>query len=176
MSSGLIITYFGNGKGKTTAALGVALRAIGYDFNVCMIQFIKGEWNYGEIYSSNRLKPNFELIIAGKGFIGILDDDHDISEHISSAKSALEIAKEKINSLRYDTVILDEVNYALKLKLIEERDLISMLQTKPPAVNIILTGNYLTDQILDISDLVTEMKEVKHPYKKGIRAKKGIDF
>jgi len=176
MSSGLIITYFGNGKGKTTAALGVALRAIGYDFNVCMIQFIKGEWSYGEIYSSNRLKPNFELIIAGKGFIGILDDDHDFSEHISSAKSALEIAKEKINSLKYDTVILDEVNYALKLKLIEERDLITILQTKPPAVNIILTGNYLTDQILDISDLVTEMNEIKHPYKKGIRAKKGIDF
>ena len=176
MSSGLIITYFGNGKGKTTAALGVALRAIGYDLKVCMIQFIKGEWNYGEIYSSNRLNPNFELIIAGKGFIGILDDDHDIREHISAAKSALEIAKEKINSTNYDIVILDEVNYALKLQLIEERELISMLKTKPSSVNIILTGNYLTDKILDISDLVTEMREVKHPYKKGIRAKKGIDF
>jgi len=176
MSIGLIITYFGNGKGKTTAALGVALRAIGYDLNVCMIQFIKGEWNYGEIYSSNRLKPNFELIIAGKGFIGILDDDHDISEHIDSARTALEIAKEKINSLRYDTVILDEVNYALKLKLIEERELLSLLQSKPPAVNIILTGNYVTDRILNISDLVTEMREIKHPYKKGVRAKKGIDF
>lgn len=176
MSTGLIITYFGNGKGKTTAALGIALRAIGYDLNVCMIQFIKGEWNYGEIYSSNRLKPNFELIIAGKGFIGILDDDHDIREHIDSARTALEIAKEKINSLRYDTVILDEVNYALKLKLIEERELLSLLQSKPPAVNIILTGNYVTDRILNISDLVTEMREIKHPYKKGIRAKKGIDF
>ncbi|VFJ15016.1 cob(I)yrinic acid a,c-diamide adenosyltransferase [Candidatus Nitrosocosmicus franklandus] len=176
MSNGLIITYFGNGKGKTTAALGVALRAIGYDMNVCMIQFIKGEWNYGEIYSSNRLRPNFELIIAGKGFVGILDDDHDISEHINSAKSALEIAKEKINSLKYDTVILDEVNYALKLKLIEEGELISILRNKPQCVNVILTGNHMTDQILNISDLVTEMKEVKHPYKKGIRAKKGIDF
>lgn len=176
MNNGLIITYFGNGKGKTTAALGVALRAIGYDMNVCMIQFIKGEWNYGEIYSSNRLRPNFELIIAGKGFVGILDDDHDISEHINSAKSALEIAKEKINSLKYDTVILDEVNYALKLKLIEEGELISILRNKPQRVNIILTGNHMTDQILNISDLVTEMKEVKHPYKKGIRAKKGIDF
>jgi cob(I)alamin adenosyltransferase len=176
MSIGLIITYFGNGKGKTTAALGVALRAIGYDLNVCMIQFIKGEWNYGEIYSSNRLKPNFELIIAGKGFIGILDDDHDINEHIDSARTALEIAKEKINSLMYDTVILDEINYALKLKLIEENELLSLLESKPPAVNLILTGNYITDRILNISDLVTEMREIKHPYKKGIRAKKGIDF
>ena len=176
MSSGLIITYFGNGKGKTTAALGIALRAIGYDLNVCMIQFIKGEWNYGEIYSSNRLKPNFELIIAGKGFIGILDDDHDISEHIDAARTALEIAKEKINSLRYDTVILDEVNYALKLNLIEEHELLSLLRSKPQEVNIILTGNHMTDRILNISDLVTEMREIKHPFKKGVRAKKGIDF
>lgn len=176
MNSGLIITYYGNGKGKTTAALGVALRAVGYDLKVCMIQFIKGEWDYGEIYSSNRLKPHFDLIIAGKGFIGILDDDHDFQEHIDSAKAALALAKEKIDSLEYDTVILDEVNYALKLKLIEEDELISLLQSKPPGVNIILTGNHLTDQILNISDLVTEMKEVKHPYKKGIRAKKGIDF
>jgi cob(I)alamin adenosyltransferase len=176
MNKGLIITYYGNGKGKTTAALGVALRAVGYDLKVCMIQFIKGEWDYGEIYSSNRLKPNFELIIAGKGFVGILDDDHDISEHVVSAKADLDLAKEKIDSLQYDTVILDEINYALKLKLIKEHELISILQAKPPEVNIILTGNYLTDQILNISDLVTEMREVKHPFKKGIRAKKGIDF
>ncbi|HKR73211.1 MAG TPA: cob(I)yrinic acid a,c-diamide adenosyltransferase [Candidatus Nitrosocosmicus sp.] len=176
MSSGLIITFYGNGKGKTTAALGVALRAVGYNLKVCMIQFIKGEWDYGEIYSSNRLKPHFDLIIAGKGFIGILDDDHDFREHVDSAKAALALAKEKIDSLEYDTVILDEVNYALKLKLIEEYELISVLQSKPPEVNIILTGNHMTDQILNISDLVTEMREVKHPYKKGIRAKKGIDF
>ena len=176
MEKGLIIIYFGNGKGKTTASLGVALRAIGYNLNVCMIQFIKGEWDYGEIYSSNRLKPNFELVVAGKGFVGILDDDHDIKEHIESAKIALTIAKEKINSLRYDTVILDEINYALKLKLIEEQEIISILETKPPSVNVILTGNYMTDQILSIADLVTEMREVKHPFKKGIRAKKGIDF
>lgn len=176
MDKGLIIAYYGNGKGKTTAALGVALRAIGYNLNVCMVQFIKGEWDYGEIYSSNMLKPNFELVIAGKGFVGILDDDHDIKEHIESAKTALLIAKEKINSLRYDTVILDEINYALKLKLIKEHELISMLESKPPTVNVILTGNYMTDQIMDIADLVTEMREIKHPFKRGIRAKKGIDF
>lgn len=176
MEKGLIIIYFGNGKGKTTASLGVALRAIGYNLNVCMIQFIKGEWDYGEIYSSNRLKPNFELVVAGKGFVGILDDDHDIKEHIESAKIGLTIAKEKINSLRYDTVILDEINYALKLKLIEEQEIVSILESKPPSVNVILTGNYMTDQILSIADLVTEMREVKHPFKKGIRAKKGIDF
>jgi cob(I)alamin adenosyltransferase len=176
IDKGLIIIYYGNGKGKTTAALGVALRAIGYNHNVCMIQFIKGEWNYGELYSSNKLKPNFELIVTGKGFIGIIDDDHLIEEHIQSSKNALKIAREKISSNKYNTIILDEINYALKLNLITENDVIDLLNSKPAELNIIMTGNYLSDKILDIADLVTEMKEVKHPYKKGIKAKKGIDF
>ncbi len=174
--NGLIIVYYGNGKGKTTAALGVALRAIGYEHNVCMIQFIKGEWDYGELYSSNKLKPNFELIVTGKGFVGIIDDDHQIEEHIQSSKNAINIAKEKISSNKYNTIILDEINYAIKLNLISENEVISMLESKPTELNIILTGNYLSNKILDLADLVTEMKEVKHPYKKGIKAKKGIDF
>ncbi|HEY0580156.1 MAG TPA: cob(I)yrinic acid a,c-diamide adenosyltransferase, partial [Candidatus Nitrosocosmicus sp.] len=161
---------------KTTAALGVALRAIGYNHNICMIQFIKGEWDYGELYSSNKLKPNFELIVTGKGFIGIIDDDHLIEEHIRSSKNALKIAREKISSNKYNTIILDEINYALKLNLITENEVIDLLDSKPAELNIIMTGNYLSDKILEIADLVTEMKEVKHPYKKGIKAKKGIDF
>src|SRR6478735_8939437 len=173
---GLIIIYYGNGKGKTTSALGVALRAIGYNHNICMIQFIKGEWDYGELYSSNKLKPNFELIVTGKGFIGIIDDDHLIEEHIQSSKNALKIAKEKINSNKYNIIILDEINYALKLNLITENEVIDLLDSKPKELNIIMTGNYLSHKILEIADLVTEMKEVKHPYKKGIKAKKGIDF
>ena len=173
---GLIIVYYGNGKGKTTAALGVALRAIGYDHNVCMIQFIKGEWNYVELYSSNRLKPNFELIVTGKGFVGIIDDDHLIAEHIQSSKNALKIAREKIISNKYNTIILDEINYALKLDLITENEVISLLNSKPENLNIIMTGNHLSNKILDLADLVTEMKEVKHPFKKGVKAKKGIDF
>ncbi len=174
--NGLIIVYYGNGKGKTTAALGVALRAIGYEHNVCMIQFIKGEWDYGELYSSNKLKPYFELIVTGKGFVGIIDDDHLIDEHIQSSKNAIRIATEKIRSNKYNTIILDEINYAIKLNLITENEVISMLESKPTELNIILTGNYLSNKILDLADLVTEMREVKHPYKKGIRAKKGIDF
>jgi cob(I)alamin adenosyltransferase len=176
IDKGLIIIYYGNGKGKTTAALGVALRAIGYNHAVCMIQFIKGEWDYGELYSSNKLKPNFELIVTGKGFIGIIDDDHLIEEHVQSSKNALKIAREKISSNKYNTIILDEINYALKLNLITENEVIDLLDSKPAELNIIMTGNYLSDKILEIADLVTEMKEVKHPYKKGIKAKKGIDF
>ncbi len=173
---GLIIVYYGNGKGKTTAALGVALRSIGYDHNVCMIQFIKGEWDYGELYSSNKLKPNFELIVTGKGFVGIIDDDHLIDEHIQSSKNALKIAREKISSNKYNTIILDEINYALKLNLITENEVISLLNIKPEELNIIMTGNHLSSKILELADLVTEMKEVKHPFKKGLKAKKGIDF
>jgi cob(I)alamin adenosyltransferase len=173
---GLIIIYYGNGKGKTTAALGVALRAIGYHHNICMIQFIKGEWDYGELYSTNKLKPNFELIVTGKGFVGIIDDDHLIEEHIQSSKNALKIAKEKISSRQYNTIILDEVNYALKLNLISEEDVINLIKSKPVELNIIMTGNYISDKILELADLVTEMKEIKHPYKKGIKAKKGIDY
>jgi cob(I)alamin adenosyltransferase len=141
-----------------------------------MIQFIKGEWDYGELYSSNKLKPNFELIVTGKGFVGIIDDDHLIDEHIQSSKNALKIAREKIRSNKYNTIILDEINYALKLNLITENEIISLLRSKPAELNIIMTGNYLSDKILELSDLVTEMKEVKHPYKKGLKAKKGIDF
>lgn len=176
MDKGLIIVYYGNGKGKTTAALGVALRAVGYNLNVCMIQFIKGEWNYGEIYSSNKLEPNFELIVTGKGFVGIIDDDHNIEDHINASKHALKIAKEKIESGIYNTIILDEINYALKLNLITEKEVITLLESKPKEVNLLLTGNYITDKISELADLVTEMKEIKHPYRKGIKAKKGIDF
>lgn len=173
---GLIIIYYGNGKGKTTAALGVALRAIGYNHNICMIQFIKGEWDYGELYSTNKLKPNFELIVTGKGFVGIIDDDHLIEEHIQSSKNALKIAMEKISSRKYNTIILDEINYALKLNLISEEDVINLIKSKPAELNIIMTGNYISDKILELADLVTEMKEIKHPYKRGIKAKKGIDY
>ena len=176
VDKGIIVIYYGNGKGKTTAALGIALRAIGYNYNVCMIQFIKGEWNYGEIYSSNRLKPNFELIVTGKGFVGIIDDDHHIDEHVKSSRNALKIAEEKIRSGKYDTIILDEINYAIKLNLITDDEVIELLKMKPIQTNLILTGNHISEKIFDLADLVTEMKEIKHPYKKGIKAKKGIDF
>ncbi len=173
---GLIIVYYGKGKGKTTAALGVALRAIGYNLRVAMIQFIKGEWDYGELHSSQKLGPNFELIVTGKGFVGIIDDDHHIDEHIQSSRNALRISKEKIKSKEYNIIILDEINYALKLNLISEEEVIEILNSKPFEVNIIMTGNYISEKILEIADLVTEMVEIKHPFRKGIKAKRGIDF
>lgn len=176
MSKGLVIVYTGKGKGKTTAALGIALRAVGYDQKVCMIQFIKGSWHYGEMTSSKRLEPEFELTAVGKGFVGIMDDKSPLEDHKKIADEALQIARDKINSQIYNIVILDEINYALKLDLINLKDVLEIITNKPQEVSIILTGNYAKDEVIEKADLVTEMKEIKHPFKSGIKAKKGIDF
>ena len=173
---GLIVVYTGNGKGKTTAALGIALRSVGHGHKVWMIQFIKGEWYYGELTSSKRLEPEFELIAAGKGFVGILDDDHSIAEHKTAAKNAVVLAKNKITSGEYDVIILDEINYAVKLSLIPKEDVINILKLVPRQTTIVLTGNYALPEIIDMADLVTEMKEIKHPYRSGLKAKEGIDY
>lgn len=168
--------YTGKGKGKTTAALGMALRAVGYNHKICMIQFIKGSWHYGEMTSSKRLEPEFELTAIGKGFVGILDDKSPIEDHKKMAEEALKIAKEKITSKIYNLVILDEINYALNLGLINLQDILDVIAARPDDVNIVLTGNHARDEIIEKADLVTEMREIKHPFKSGIKAKKGIDF
>ena len=173
---GLVIVYTGNGKGKTTAALGMALRATGYDHKICMIQFIKGSWHYGEMDSVEKLGPNFELIAVGKGFVGIIDDKSPKEEHQKIAQEAIKISKEKINSKKYDLIILDEINYAVNLDLINVEDVIELIENKPESLNLVLTGNHVKPEIIEIADLVTEMKEIKHPYQLGIKAKKGIDF
>jgi len=173
---GLVIVYTGNGKGKTTAALGLALRAIGYEHKVCMLQFIKGSWHYGEMNSSKKLEPNFELIAVGKGFVGILDDNSPREEHEKYATEALRICREKIFSEKYNVVILDEVNYAINLGLINVQEIIKIIKEKPANLDLVLTGNHVKEEIIELADLVTEMKEIKHPFKSGIKAKKGIDF
>ena len=173
---GLVIVYTGNGKGKTTAALGLALRAIGYEHKVCMLQFIKGSWHYGEMDSSKKLEPNFELIAIGKGFVGILDDNSSREEHEKYAAEALKVCREKIFSEKYNVIILDEVNYAISLGLINVKEIIKIIKEKPASLDLVLTGRDAKEEIIDLADLVTEMKEIKHPFKSGIKAKKGIDF
>ena len=173
---GLVVVYTGKGKGKTTAALGMALRALGYGFKVIMIQFIKGKWFYGELTSSSKLAPDFELVVAGKGFVGIIDDDKPIEDHVAAANQALLISKEKIVSGKYDIVILDEVNYAVNLKLICVDDVLKLIKIKPKHTTLVLTGNYVSDKVIETADIVTEMKEIKHPYRQGKKAKMGIDF
>jgi cob(I)alamin adenosyltransferase len=175
-NGGIVIVYTGNGKGKTTASLGVALRAIGHGLKVCMVQFIKGEWHYGELNSLKKLEPDFELIVAGKGFIGIIDDDHAFGEHVRAAKTALDIVEQKMSLDIFDIIILDEINYAVHLGLLNLGDVMKIVKNRPKHLSLILTGNYACDEIILLADLVTETKEIKHPYKKGIKAKRGIDF
>ena len=174
--NGLTIVYTGKGKGKTTAALGIALRATGYKKKICMIQFIKGSWHYGEMESSKRFEPEFEMVAIGKGFVGIIDDKSPKEDHQEIAKEAIRISNEKIQSGKYDIVILDEINYAVNLNLISLDDVLDLIKSKPENVDLVLTGNYAKEEVIEAADLVTEMKEIKHPFQKGIKAKEGIDF
>lgn len=174
--TGLVIVYTGGGKGKTTAALGMALRAVGHGFKVAMIQFIKGSWFYGELNSSAKLEPNFELVAAGKGFVGIIDDNKPLEDHVNAAQEALRISREKIASGKYDIIILDEINYAVNLKLITVDDVLELIKNKPKNMTLVLTGNYAKEKVIEAADLVTEMKEIKHPYREGKKAKRGVDF
>jgi len=175
-SRGLVIVYTGDGKGKTTASLGIALRAAGYDMKVCMIQFVKGSWFYGELKSCKLLVPSFRIIPAGKGFVGIIDDKKPLSQHIAAAREALRTSKKIISSGLYDIVILDEINCAVNLKLIGVRPVLELIQQRPLHVSLVLTGRRAPQPIIDVADLVTEMRKIKHPYDKGMTARKGIDF
>ena len=138
-----------------------------------MIQFIKGSWHYGEMDSTKKLEPNFEMVAVGKGFVGIIDDKSPKEDHEKVAKEAIRISNEKIQSGKYDIVILDEINYAVNLGLIDVKD-DKFDKKKPNIVDLVLTGNYAKEEIIEIADLVTEMKEIKHPFQKGIKAKKEL--
>ena len=176
MKKGLIIINTGNGKGKTTAALGVAFRALGHGFQVCMVQFIKGSWKYGELESAKKF-DNFTLLPMGKGFVNLGGKEPDPKD-IELAEATLKRGKEAIFSDKYKLVILDEINYALTYNLIKIEDVLEILRNKPENVHVILTGRNADKfpELIEIADLVTEMKEIKHPYQQGITAQRGIEF
>jgi cob(I)alamin adenosyltransferase len=173
---GLVVVYTGDGKGKTTAALGMALRAVGRGFKVLMIQFIKGSWHYGELDGAQRLAPDFEIAAGGKGFVGIVDDRLPIEEHRKAAAETLAFAKAQVASGTYDLVILDEINYAVKGELIPIEAVLDLLDARPPDLHLVLTGRAAHPAVVDRADLVTEMKDIKHPYQQGILAQVGVDY
>ncbi|MGE5140065.1 MAG: cob(I)yrinic acid a,c-diamide adenosyltransferase [Rudaea sp.] len=175
-SVGLVIVYTGDGKGKTTAALGVAFRAVGRGWKVIMVQFGKGSWHYAELDTVKRLEPDFEIIPTGKGFYKILDDRFSEEEHREAAQAGLALAREKMLSGDYDLVILDEVNGTVKAGLLSVAQVLELIEDKPQDVTLVLTGRYAAQELIDRADLVTEMREIKHPYQKGILAQKGIDY
>lgn len=172
--TGLIIVHTGAGKGKTTAALGLAFRAIGNGMKVLMVQFIKGSWHYGELDAAEAFGENFVLRPMGKGFMklgGELDP-----EQVKAAEKAWAFAREQLFADEYDMIILDEINYAISYGLIKVEPVVEALKKKPEGVHVVLTGRNAHPQIVEAADLVTEMREVKHPYQKGIDAQRGIEY
>jgi len=172
----LLIVYTGDGKGKTSAALGMCVRAVGYDWNICLIQFVKGSWKYGELEGLKRLMPNVDLHVVGEGFVGINDDKKDFSEHRKAAMEGLKLAEVKIGSGEYNLIILDEINVALSLGLVTDDSVRELISKRPNSVDIVITGRGAPDWLIEMADLVTEMKEIKHPFQKGYPAKRGIDW
>ncbi len=173
---GLLIVYTGNGKGKTTASLGMCLRAAGYDWKMCLIQFIKGSWKYGELEGVRKLEPNLELHVVGKGFVGIVDDTRKLSEHKKAAAEGVALALQKIRSGQYQLIILDELCVAAKLGLVSTEDVKTIVAARSEGQHLVITGRDAADWLIEAADLVTEMVETKHPYQKGIVAQKGIDY
>ncbi len=175
-ANGLVIVYTGDGKGKTTAAIGMAFRAVGRGWKVLMIQFGKGSWHYGELDTAERLKPDFEIIPMGKGFYKILDDKYSEEEHRAAARNALEYSRTQMLSGQYDLLILDEINGTVAAGLLNIKDVLALIDEKPQDVSLVLTGRSAATELIERADLVTEMREIKHPYQKGILAQKGIDY
>ena len=173
---GLIAVNTGDGKGKTTAALGTAFRMVGYGKRVCVIQFIKGDWHAGELDAARRLEPELEWHRAGLGFYKIMGDDRPEEAHRKAAAEGLELARRKIASGDYALVILDEINNAIATGLVEVDEVVAILRGKPESVHVFLTGRDAHEDLREIADLVTEMREVKHPFQGGMLAQKGFDY
>ncbi len=173
---GLVVVITGHGKGKTTSALGIVLRAVGHDMKVCIIEFMKGDMYSGEIDGIKRLSPNVELHLTGKGFCGIMGNPYPFEEHRANAQDAVRLAKEKMLSGKFDIVILDEINNALNLKLIDLPQVLDLIDSRPPLMHLVLTGRDAPMELITRAHTVTEMKEIKHAYRQGIEPQKGIDY
>ncbi len=173
LEKGLVQVYTGNGKGKTSAAFGLALRATGRGLKVYIIQFIKGGFDYGELYAVKKI-TGLKLKAFGRGkFVSEKQPD---KEDIDLAEQALKTAEKAVKSGKYDIVVLDEINVALNLKLIQIEKVLRLIREKPVETELVLTGRKAPKEILEAADLVTEMVEVKHPYNSGFKARKGIEY
>jgi cob(I)alamin adenosyltransferase len=173
LEQGLIQVYTGNGKGKTTASLGLALRAVGRGLKVCMIQFMKGGGPYGEQLAAERLAPFLTVIQTGRP--GWVNKDNPHEKDVALADEALDLAFRTVTGGEYDLVILDEINGAVSMKLVPVERVLELLKAKPPLVELVLTGRNADQQVIDAADLVTEMREIKHYYKAGVNARIGIE-
>jgi cob(I)alamin adenosyltransferase len=172
---GLIIVNTGPGKGKTTAAMGTALRAVGNGMKVLMLQFLKGSWHYGELDAVKAFGDNFVMKQMGRGFVKVGGAETD-PEDVRMVEDAWKEAEQAIMSGQWDLVILDEINYAISYKMLDPAMVVEALKRKPEQVHVILTGRNAHPTIIELADTVTEMKQVKHAYEKGVLAQRGIEY
>jgi len=175
MRQGLLLINTGPGKGKTTAALGTAMRAAGNGMRVLILQFIKGSWHYGELDAAETLGPNFVLKQMGRGFVKVGGAETD-PEDIRLVKVAWDEARAAIYSGEWDMVVLDEINYAIGYGMLDPAIVVEALRNRPPMVHVILTGRNAHPMLVEIADTVTEMRDVKHAYQKGIEAQRGVEY
>ncbi|WKZ27115.1 MAG: cob(I)yrinic acid a,c-diamide adenosyltransferase [Candidatus Paceibacterota bacterium] len=172
----MILLITGNGKGKTTSSLGQALRAVGDGRKVLMVQFIKGPWRSGEDDAFQRLAPDFKIIKTGKGFVGILGDTLPREEHIEAARAGLALARTEMESGAWNLLILDEVHNALALGLLELAEVEALVDSLPEGMDLMLTGRDAPQSLIDRADIVSEVKEIKHPYQEGKKGVKGVEW
>ena len=172
---GLIIVNTGPGKGKTTAAMGTALRAVGQGMRVLMLQFLKGSWHYGELDAVQAFGEKFVMKQMGRGFVKVGAEKPD-PEDDRMVEEAWNQSAEAILSGQWDVVILDEINYAISYGMLDPGKVAETLRKKPDMVHVILTGRNAHPTIIDLADTVTEMRQVKHAYEKGVMAQRGIEY
>ncbi|NPV90524.1 MAG: cob(I)yrinic acid a,c-diamide adenosyltransferase [Firmicutes bacterium] len=170
---GLVLVITGNGKGKTTSALGQALRAIGHGYRVCMVQFMKGK-QYGEVIAAEKYLPNFKVFQYGLDSFVMRDNPAPID--VELARQGLEMARRLIRSKEYDMIILDEINVALDFNLIPLEEVLELVRSKPPELDLVMTGRYAPEQLRQLADMVSEVQEIKHHYASGIKSREGIEY
>ncbi|MCW5205311.1 cob(I)yrinic acid a,c-diamide adenosyltransferase [Desulfobulbus sp. F5] len=170
---GLLIVYTGNGKGKTTAALGLTLRSLGHGHRVCFIQFIKGSWKYGELTAVERFADLLDFHVMGRGFTWKSDD---LEKDAAAASEGWELVQKIIAEGRHQLIVLDELTYLVRYNMLSEQEILDVLARRRPSVHVVVTGRGAGEQLMQAADLVTELREVKHPYRQGIKAQKGIEF
>lgn len=173
---GLTVVLTGNGKGKTSSALGMVLRACGHGMRSCIIQFMKGDLYAGEWDGIKKLGDQVELYHTGKGFCGIQGNSYPYEEHRANAQDAIDLTLEKMVSGKFDLLVLDEINNALHLKLVDLDQVLDLLNRKPPLLHMVLTGRNAHPDIIERADTVSEIREIKHAFRRDIEPQPGIDY
>src|SRR3989304_106737 len=173
---GLVVVITGYGKAKTTTALGIAVRACGHNLRTSIIQFMKGDIYAGEWDGIKKMNCQVELFSTGKGFCGIQGNPYPFKEHRENAQEAIQLARQKMESGQFNILILDEINNALFLRLVDLEQVLEVIRRKPPLLHLVLTGRDAHPQVVELADTVSEINEIKHAYRKGIEPQPGVGY